>query len=195
MAELEGTGLVADMSPSDQMIKFCLENNLQRGVIEELRDRGVDSLQALSLVDTEDLKSQKTSVGQRRLNVHIGKSLSSSTVDQQQKSHSSSSAVPTPEINTAQTSDVYQQTLNNSLLTQQATGQSDTAQNLLNQPPTTDNLPGQFQASWKDPQVHLSTPTGKSTSSYLEICDFIPNTVEEELVIGGQGDQQAIVKT
>ena len=55
MAKLEGTGLVADMSPSDQMIKFCLENNLQRGVIEELLDRGMDSLQALSLVDGKDL--------------------------------------------------------------------------------------------------------------------------------------------
>ena len=55
MAKLEGTGLVADMSPSDQMIKYCLENNLQRGVIEELIDRGMDSLQALSLVDTKDL--------------------------------------------------------------------------------------------------------------------------------------------
>ena len=133
---MEGTGLVADMSPSDQVIKFCLENNLQRGVIDELLDRGFDSLQALSLVDAEDLKSQRIPVGQRRLIIHIAKSLSS-TVDQQ-KSQSSSSAVPTPEINTAQTPDVYQQTLMNSLLIQQAqlaTGQSDVAQNLLNQPP------------------------------------------------------------
>ena len=44
MAELEGTGLVVEMSPSDQVIKFCLENNLQRGVIDELLDRGFDSL-------------------------------------------------------------------------------------------------------------------------------------------------------
>ena len=71
MAELEGTGLVADMSPSDQVIKFCLENNLQRGVIDELLDRGFDSLQALSLVHTEDLKSQRIPVGQRRLIIHI----------------------------------------------------------------------------------------------------------------------------
>ena len=136
-------------------------------------------------MDTEDLKSQKILVGQRRLIIHIGKSLSSA-------------AVPTPDINTAQTPDVYQQTLMNSLLTQQsqlATGQSDVSQNLLNQPPTTDNLPGHSQPSWQDPQVHLSTATGKSTSSYLDICDFIPNAVEEELVIGGQGDQQVIVKS
>ena len=59
------------MSPSDQMIKYCLENNLQRGVVEELLHRGVDSLQALSLVDTEDLKSQRLPVGQRRLIVHM----------------------------------------------------------------------------------------------------------------------------
>ena len=69
MAESEptGTGSVSDMSPADQMIKFCLDNNIQRGVIDELLDRGFDSIQALSLVDSEDLKSQQIPVGQRRL--------------------------------------------------------------------------------------------------------------------------------
>ena len=49
--------------------------------------------------------------------------------------------------------------------------------------------------SWNDPQVHIST-AGKSASvSYLDICDFVQSNIEEEVVLGNQGDQQVIVKT
>ena len=46
---------------------------------------------------------------------------------------------------------------------------------------------GVSEPSWSDPQIHIASAMGKSTSSFLEICDFIPNAIEEELVIGGQG--------
>ena len=51
---------VTTMSAEDQMIKFCLDNNVQRTVVDELFDRGFDSLTALSLVDAEDLKTQRS---------------------------------------------------------------------------------------------------------------------------------------
>ena len=51
------------------------------------------------------------------------------------------------------------------------------------------------QVSWNDPQIHLSAAAGKSTSSYLDICDFAQTCVEEEVVLGSQGDQQIIVKS
>ena len=55
MSENEQTDMVTvtDMSPVDQLIKFCLDNNIQRTVIEELIERGFDSLTALSLIDGE----------------------------------------------------------------------------------------------------------------------------------------------
>ena len=40
-----------------------------------------------------------------------------------------------------------------------------------------------------------STATGRSVSSHNDICDFVPQTVEEESVIGGQGDQQVVLKS
>ena len=43
--------------------------------MDELLDRGFDSIIALSLVDAEDLKSQKIPVGQSRLILHISKSI------------------------------------------------------------------------------------------------------------------------
>ena len=73
--EQTDTVTVTDMSPVDQLINFCLDNNIQRTVIEELIERGFDSLTALSLIDGEDVKSQKIPVGQCRLVLHIAKSL------------------------------------------------------------------------------------------------------------------------
>ena len=51
------------------------------------------------------------------------------------------------------------------------------------------------QPTWNDPQIHLSTATGKSVCSHYDICDFVQCNIEEETIIGGQGDQQIIVKS
>ena len=51
------------------------------------------------------------------------------------------------------------------------------------------------QPSWNDPQIHISSASGKSATNYLDICDFVQSSVEEEVVLGGQGDQQVIVKS
>ena len=42
-----GTAVVSEMSSSDQVIKFLLENKIQRGVVDEIIERGFDSLEAL----------------------------------------------------------------------------------------------------------------------------------------------------
>ena len=51
------------------------------------------------------------------------------------------------------------------------------------------------QPSWSDPQIHIASETGKSTSTFYDICDFVPHTVDEELVVGGQGEQQLVIKS
>ncbi|MES9879858.1 MAG: hypothetical protein ABW185_03155, partial [Sedimenticola sp.] len=52
-----------------------------------------------------------------------------------------------------------------------------------------------IQPSWNDPQIHISTAAGKSTGEHLDICDFVSGSIEEEVVIGGQGDQHIVVKS
>ena len=75
MGSEEQTITVADLSASNQMIKFCLNNNIHKTVIDERLDRSFDSIPALSLLEQEDLKSLKIPVGQRSLILHITKSL------------------------------------------------------------------------------------------------------------------------
>lgn len=72
---------VTDMSSADHVIKFLMENKIQCGVIDEIIERGFDSLEALSLLDAEDIKSQKIPVGQRRLLLHVVKSLTITSGD------------------------------------------------------------------------------------------------------------------
>lgn len=50
--------------------------------------------------------------------------------------------------------------------------------------------------SWRDPQIYLqAAATGKSVPTHLDITDFVTGSVEEEIVVGGNGSQQIIVKS
>ena len=69
------TGIVSDMTPSDLVIKFLLENKIQHRVVDDMLKRWFNISEALSLLDPKDVKSQKIPVGQRRLLLHIAKSL------------------------------------------------------------------------------------------------------------------------
>ena len=49
--------------------------------------------------------------------------------------------------------------------------------------------------SWNDPQIHISSASGKSVSAFLDICDFVQVSVEEDVVLGSQCGQQIVVKS
>ena len=210
-------GTDSEMTPSDMVIKFLLDNNIQRGVVEEILERGFDSLQAL---DTQDIKSQKISVGQRRLLLHIAKSLGANVTRtsslagadsvmptaptsslNQLPASTTSANQPSPVSGNNEQPDVYHQTLLNTLVSQQAqlaTNQTSSMNKDSNSAGNLGNIVNQtnsVQPSWHDPQKHIATATGKSIFQHYDICDFVPHTVDEELVIGGQGDQQVVVKS
>ena len=106
---------VTTISAEDQMIKFCLDNNVQRAVVDELLDRGFDSLTALSLVDAEDLKTQRIPVGQCRLILRISKSLGGN-----RGTEIAVAATASEEQVAGEQPDLYQQTHLDSLMAQQA---------------------------------------------------------------------------
>ena len=248
--ENSATGTVSDMTDSDLLIKYCLDNKINKTAIDELLKRGFDSLEALKLVNMEDLSSQNIPMGQRRLIFHIAQALHAPTTTSGSNSQSgTNSATTTSQGNTgvshgnplagatyanqsapaftatplagntgvSQNSlgqpvpnqDIYSQTLLNTLLSQQtqlaALGQS--ADNVNN---VTDNgtlildnnnaarsgtLIQSSQPSWNDPLIHIASATGKSTSTFYDVCDFVPHSVDEDLVVGGQGDQQLVIKS
>ena len=50
--------------------------------------------------------------------------------------------------------------------------------------------------SWKDPQIYLArAASGKCIHNYYDITDFVAGNMEEEIVVGGNGTQQVILKS
>ena len=260
--ETVGTGTVSDLGDADKVIKYCLENKIDKCVIDELLNRGYTSMEAFKLLDMEDLQTPKIPKGQRRLLIHIASSLASpastetppgaSTNSLSGQTASSGSSLGThstimgpismpgpinlglgthstnvgpisvpgpinldspntsgpgitpvtglpsqPTSGSGQTSgtsqSVYNQTLINTLIAQQ----QQLAQIAGS---TTQQQPGAYamppaQPTWNDPQIHLASATGKSVTPYLDICDFVPANIEEEVLIGGNGDQRIVVKS
>ena len=64
---------MSDLTPRDHLIEFCL---FKKGwLINELLEKGFDSLNALKLVEADDIRSQKIPIGQRKLLLHLAKTL------------------------------------------------------------------------------------------------------------------------
>ena len=216
---------VSDLSDQDILISYCLENKISKIAIDELLKRGYDSLAALRLVNIEDLSSQNIPMGQRRLIVHIAHALGAddSTSGATGNSVATTSAstgntrvflttsithqqVASAQLPAAghqqqhpQVSDAYSQTLLNTLLNQEAqvssmTGPSSTSA-INNDNVQLTGTGSQALPSLSDPQIHISSATGRSASTFFYICDFVPQAVDEDLVVGGQRDQQLVIKS
>ena len=201
--------------------QFCIQNKVTKTATDELLKRGFNSLEALKLVELDDLSSEKIPRGQRRLIMHIVRTLltggtatdatttetGTGSADQtvgavggtatDQTSGTQSVPViitqeqPQPTDNAAgdiNNSDLYSGLLA-TLLSQQKSVKDSLSLN-------SDSAHG-TQPSWNDPLVHISTASGKSVTQYLDICDFVQSNVfyEEDVVLGGQGDQQIVVKS
>ena len=76
---------VSNMGEADKVIKFCLDNKIDKAVIDEIINRGYTSLEALALIDISNLQSPKIPKGQRRLLFHIAKKLGHSETRMQVK--------------------------------------------------------------------------------------------------------------
>ena len=90
---------------------------------------------------------------------------------------------------------VHQQTANNGDLYRHVNNLIQGQQSILSANVFNGSNSQPSQVLWNDPQIHLSSAAGKSTPSYLDICDFVQSSIEEEVVLGSQGDQQIIVKS
>ena len=206
-------------SDEELVIDFCLANKVSRTAAEELLKRGFTSLEALKLVEMDDLSTEKIPKGQRRLIMHITRALvqldAAGSVAGTAKDISTTEAPDAGTANSATASgavgtnapvqitqevepgnavqdstkssneqaDIYSSLINNLISHQKsfASAQKETVTPL--------------QPSWNDPQIHISSASGKSVSGFLDICDFVQCSVEEEVVLGGQGDQQIVVKS
>ena len=66
---------VMDLSDTDLVINYCLQNKVDKMAVDELLKRGYTSLKALQLIEAEDLSRLKIPRGQRRMIFHIAGAL------------------------------------------------------------------------------------------------------------------------
>ena len=211
MATGSGDETTAVVLTDEEIVtQFCLQNKVSKTATDELLKRGFTSLEALKLVQLDDLSSEKIPRGQRRLIQHIVQSLmvqdEAAVTPTEPTGNTNAGANDddvlevqiTQEGNSEQAvqngkgapneqATVYKQLIDNLLSQQQTVIKNSQASASVGEPTT--------QPSWNDPQIHISSASGKSATSYLDICDFVQSSVEEEVVLGGQGDQQVIVKS
>ena len=207
-------------SDEELVTDFCLANKVSRTATEELLRRGFNSLEALKLVEMDDLSSEKIPRGQRRLIIHITRALlqqdsdgsadgtandTPGTADGTAKKSTPSTevalgtAINTPvQITQEVEPEVAAQNTDFSL-NEQADVFTKLVNNMISQQKTLASAQSEtvtpIQPSWNDPQIHISSASGKSASNFYDICDFVQVSVEEEVVLGGHGDQQIIVKS
>lgn len=56
-------------------------------------------------------------------------------------------------------------------------------------------VPSQPQ-SWRDPPIYLAAAaSGKSNPTFYDITEFVTGNMEEEIVVGGNGAQQVVLKS
>ena len=229
----QGVAVVA-LSDEELVMQFCIQNKVSKTATDELLKRGFTSLEAHKLVELDDLSSEKNQRGQRRLILHIVRTLlhdgtaddgtavgtsagianpvstpntgSVSTTDGTATvTDASTTSVPEhitqevePPLEVAAQNDTAKAIENldlyTSLLKNMLAQQKSVIQNTQNNA-TPDSAPAS-QPSWNDPQIHISSASDKSVSNYIDICDFVQSTmVEEDVILGGQGDQQIVVKS
>ena len=119
------TAAVSDMSDQDILIKYCLDNKINKTALDELMKRRFDSLDALKLVNMEDLSSQNIPMGQRRVIFHVAQALNTNEPASTQSGtvtalSAGNAGVSHTTSTMEQPNDVYGSTLLNTLLQQQA---------------------------------------------------------------------------
>ena len=166
----------------------------------------------------DDQRTPKIPIGQRKLILHVAETLKSKTaLPSAGVSSAEGTATGTTEtIESTSTHSAFETTGGTSQCTHSASvttpsvrtpgaidsTQSDVFQHisqLLEEQLrfTTSSSDGNqpTQVLWNDPKIHLSSAAGKSAHNHLDICDFVQTCVEEEVLLGAQGDQQIVVKS
>lgn len=239
---------ITTMTPEEVVADWAREN-ISDGAVDKLFEEGFNSLQALRLLDEEDLSKVKIPRGQKKLildsvrTLKGGNNASQGVMRPPPDDNAVTQTSATEEVRTqppecarnsadqsatpgrshdsqhgvaqsqTATGDSYVQGLLNQLARGQTQAQnglagdlstrqtitSDSNTSVVSGSPLTTGQSGPRapeSQSWKDPQIYLSSAAnGKSTPSHYDIVDFVGGGVEEEIVVGGAGSHQVILKS
>ena len=259
------------LTPEQLVSKWAMENKISEDAVAKLLEEGFTSLEAIRLLDADDLSRSKISRGQKKLILECVRVLNGGKTSSimktgsleppnngplnngppnngppnngllnngPQTSSAGASAVSAPTINNQSGTSLNQNGGTNSdasldqsshsstqdgsaclssdayiqgLLAQLTSGQLQarngiSSDSLIGGILSSDSRPGVTQTStvtsspqiqsYRDPQIYLSAAAnGKSASTHYDIVDFVSGNVEGEIVVGGSGSHQVVLKS
>lgn len=232
---------ITTMTPEEVVTNWASQNMISAGAVDKLFEEGFTSLEALKLLDEEDLSKVKIPRGQKKLILACVRTLNGSqtpetvtevtqtsateerrapllesarkSTDQSASSNGSHGGQDGGAQSSQTTSDGYVQGLLNQLIRGQVQAQNGLPSDIpARQALLSDNSSSVVSGSvlsggqngpkvtepqsWKDPQIYLSSAAnGKSVSSHYDIVDFVGGGVEEEIIVGGAGSHQVVLKS
>ena len=232
---------ITTMTPEQVVANWAHENMINSGAVEKLFAEGFTSLEALRLLDEEDLSKVKIPRGQKKLILSCvcilnGSNTAEKTLAQPPveedglpqtsrqgevrapltNSTDQSATMEVPRDNNsdgqnggAHSQESYVQGLLNQIVRGQiqaqnglattgqpqfSTNSSAVSSSPLTFDQTVSNSPQNM--SWKDAQIYLSSAAnGKSASVHYDIVDFVDGGMEEEIIVGGAGSHQVVLKS
>lgn len=241
---------IRTMTDEEYVSHWAAQNKISSEATEKLFKEGFTSMEALKLIDSEDLGKTKIPRGQQKLILAAVARLSEKSADHTEQHvrnnandvtteetcfPSTSAAAAAQSLRSSQSNatgnrnqnggalggkqtaattvnDSFNVLLNN-LQTGQtvirdtitdtqsgcASGQLDNPVNnglSVSQSLNQSSVASVNSHSWRDPQIFLeSAAQSKSAPTHLDITDFISGTIEEEIIVGGNGTQQVVVKS
>ena len=190
---------VSDMSETDKVIIYCLDNHINKDVIDKVVLRGYTSMAAFKLMDISDLQSPKIPKGLRCLLLHISQALSkdaSPSTEQDTVAPVQPSGTQAPSAlftgNSQPThGSLYDQTLLNTLVShQQELSQNMGTGQHTDMPGAIGRLPLSAvpvtQIAWNDLQIHIASATGKSVMIFVTLYQA---PWRKKSLLGGMGNR------
>lgn len=254
---------VRNLSDEEHLAAWAKDNKISREAIDRLYQEGFTSMEALKLIDRDDLVKAKLLRGQQKLILAAvqkllqnealpQKALAKIPVDQSQTTSEGGNAQDSTAqcggnqdeasiqtsaplasahvrngsgtISTSGRQNETDDPYTRALLQQFRTGQGQSSvinsgTNIINGDSVsrqtlgglgisdnttqvnsrdsllTSGVPSQPQ-SWRDPQIYLAAAaSGKSNPTFYDITEFVTGNMEEEIVVGGNGAQQVVLKS
>ena len=208
------------MAHEEKAKAWAVQHKICDEAVLELFEEGFNSLEAIKLLEPDDLSETKISPGQKKLIIASVQKLNQGNITgQTEGTVPHSSAHLSVQLSSAQMQGEHQaaqfrlagenphfQGLGQLLQSTQETvpiGQSVDYAELLNlrnyvQLQTGYQGNNSVRVTWsgRDPQIYLSRAAlGKSPHSHYDITDYVTVNVEEEIIVGGNESQQVVLKS
>ncbi len=175
----------------EKVQQWAQDNKISADVVKVLTKEGWTSMEALELLEAEDLAASKIPRGQQKLLLKAVQVLQPKTLPEQATEAAAGGTGAATGAANGDQPDPYVAAAATWLQQQQQQGQRQQVAPPEQQQPATAANP----VSWQDPQIHLRNAGRSAEVKYLDITEFIMDSGAAERVLSESDGTQVIVRS